>query len=111
MLFNADTQDAKDKATRYIRENINAPYVSASVSTLGGASRASIMMSVSLDKKEKWPNLIYQNSRYFLMSLDRNGVLEQFNSHYKLSKRFRKARAKSLGDAVVKINKYISQVR
>ena len=111
MLFNAETQEARDKAARYVRDNISAPYVGASVSTLGGIARASIMISVSLDDKKKWHNGIFQNSRYFQMSLDRNGELEQFGLSYKLPKKFRKAKVKSLGDAVVKINKYISQVR
>ena len=111
MIFNANTEAQRKAVADYVRKNIKAPFVSVKVSTLGGASRASVMINVSLDKKEKWSNGIFQNSRYFMMSLGRDGELEQFSLHYKLPKKFRKARAKSLGDAVVKINKYIGQIR
>ena len=111
MIFNANTEAQRKAVADYVRKNVNAPFVSVQVSTLGGVSRASVMIKASLDKKEKWYNGIFQNSRYFMMSLDRNGELEQFSSHYKLPKKFRKVRAKSLGDAVVKINKYISQIK
>ena len=111
MIFNADTEAQRRTVADYVRSNINTPYVRVAVSTLGGVSRASVMIRVSLDKKEKWANGIFQNSRYFQMSLDRNGELEQFSLHYKLPRKFRKAKAKSLGDAVVKINKYVGQIK
>ncbi|KKN59645.1 hypothetical protein LCGC14_0539720 [marine sediment metagenome] len=111
MLFNAGTKEEQTRVAKYMERNIKAPYVHASVSTLGGVARASVLLRVSLDPKSKWANGIFQNSRYFQMSLDRDGVLEQFSLHYRLPKKFRKAKAKSLADAVLKINKYIGQVR
>ncbi len=112
MLFDANTQEEREKASRYMRENINAPYVSAKVSILGGAHRASVMIVLSLDKKETWANGILQNSRYLMFRLERDGELENFQKDYKIkAKRMRKTKAKSLGDAVVKINKYLAQVR
>lgn len=111
MIFNANTDTQRKAVADYVRKNINAPYVSVVVATLGGVARAAVMIKVSLDEKRKWPNAILHNSRYFMMSLERDGELEQFSSHYKLPKKFRKAKVKSLGDAVVKINKYISQIK
>ena len=111
MIFNAGTEAQRKATANYMQRNIKAPYVHVSVSTLGGVARASVMIRVSLDPKSKWANGIFQNSRYFLMSLDRSGVLEQFSLHYQLPKKFRRAKAKSLPDAVLKINRYIGQVK
>ena len=110
MIFNADTQGKREQVARYLRSNINAPVVSVNISILGGVHRASAIITVGLDKKP-WVNNIFENSRYFHMSLERNGELDQFRKSYKIPKKFRKARAKSLGDAVVKINKYIGQLK
>jgi hypothetical protein len=40
------------------------PYVNVNRSTLGGEDRASLLATISLDKKEKWNNGILENSRY-----------------------------------------------
>lgn len=77
------------------------PAVSAQLSTLGGPQNASIIIILSLDKKETWINGIYQNSRFSMFSLN-NGKLEQIAKHHQLSK-FRKSTIKSNDDVVSKI--------
>jgi len=111
MIFNAETPAKRGAVSKYLESKIKAPYVSVQVSTLGGVARASAMIRVSLDKKASWANGIFENSRYFRISLDRNGTTEQFSASYQLPKKMRKAKAKSLADAVLRINKYINAVK
>lgn len=40
------------------------PFVNVNRSTLGGENKASLLVTVSMDKREKWPNNILENSRY-----------------------------------------------
>ena len=110
-IFDADTEGKRGKVRSHLKSKIKAPFTYVAISTLGGLSRASAMITVSLDNKKAWPNGILRNSRYFMLSLDRNGVLEQFTVSYKIPKKMRKARAKTLADAVLKINKYIRDIR
>lgn len=107
MIFNAYTNDQKREVERALEQGIHAPYVNVMVSTLGGANNASAMINVSLDSRGAWHNGIFHNSRYFMISLSRDGELEQFSKHYVLPK-MRKAKVKSLGDALTKINNYIA---
>ena len=95
----------------FIESRIKAPYVHSQVSTLGGVNRASIIIKVSLDPKPKWANGIYQNSRYSMWHLGRDGTLEQFSLSYGLGKKMRKQKASSLPDAIARINKYLSTVK
>lgn len=106
-IFNADTQSRIAAIDRFFNNRVKAPYVYTQVSTLGGASRASIIVKVSLDPKSKWVNDIFQNSRYFMVHIHRDGELDMFSKSYKLEK-MRKSKVKSLPEAVAKINKYIS---
>lgn len=110
MIFNAETPARRGAITKYLEAKINAPYVYAQVSTLGGVARASAIVKVSLDKKSSWQNGILQNSRYFMVSIDRSGTVEQFSVSYRL-KKMRKSKAVSLADTVVRINKYIASVK
>lgn len=103
--------DITKEYAKKIEKEINAPVVETSISTLGGKDRSSIMISISLDPKNEWPNNIFQNSRYMQFSLDYEGILEQFTKSYKIEKKFRKARPKSIEDAIKKINNYISKIK
>jgi len=86
------------------------------ISTLGGDERVTIMLLVSLDPKDQWPNHILENSRYFRMSLSRTGTLEQFHRPYdpKTKSRmpkFRKRKVRSIDDMIKKINQYIGAIQ
>jgi len=105
-----DANNAKSYAA-YISRHVQAPYVHSQVSTLGGPTRVAILVRVSLDPKSKWANGIFQNSRYFQLHLSRDGTLEQFSVSYRLPKKMRKSKAKSLTDVVRRLNKYIDDVR
>ncbi len=95
-----------------IAETINAPHVSAKISTLGGKGRESLFFTISLDNKILWPNGIFQNSRYliFVVNNDTNS-LELVNKHYKITEKFRKTKVKSIIEAVNKINAYINSIK
>ena len=110
-IFNADTPARKSAINKYMERGIKAPYVYSQVSTLGGVTRAAVIINVSLDPKSKWPNGILQNSRHAMFHLGRNGVLEQFAGSYRLSKKMRKTTVKSLADAAEKINRYLAKAK
>jgi hypothetical protein len=110
-IFNADSQSRISAIDSFLNKRIKAPYVYSQVSTLGGVPHATALVKVSLDSKSKWHNGILQNSRYFMIRIDRNGEMEMFSKSYKLQSRMRGQTAKSLPDAVARINKYISSVR
>ena len=95
-----------DSVIRKLYFGIKAPYFHANKSTLGGPTRASAMITVSLDPKEEWKNGILQNSRYFNMSYNIDGTLELFSGGHKMPK-FRKVRIKNVEDAIDRINKFI----
>ncbi len=104
-------EDEVKKAIVELRKGINAPFVNVNVSTL--SKHSTIMIKISLDDKKDWTNNIYQNSRYSQFSLENDpkvSNLEQFSMHYKLSKKFRKCKVKTIKDAITKINKYISEI-
>ena len=111
MIFNADTPGDRLTLSRALEARIKAPYTHVEISTLGGVSRASALITVSLDPKSTWFNRILHNSRYFMIHLNHDGVMEQFAGSYRLRKKLRKTRVKSLVDAVAKINKYIAEVK
>lgn len=56
-------------------------YFNAYVSGIGGPGRASVLITVSKDKKENWPNGILENSRYGKFHLSYNGRLEMITKH------------------------------
>jgi hypothetical protein len=98
-LFDPTDKGLVDKVSK----GIHAPYVNVSISTLGGVDRASLLIKLSLDPKEKWGNGILQNSRYAMFRVDRPGTVELFSGGGK----FRNANVKTLDDAINKINDYI----
>jgi len=110
-IFNADTPARRSAIVRYLNSKIKAPAVSSQVSTLGGVNRASAIVHVSLDPKSRWANGIFQNSRYFIMSITRDGAMEMFSKSYRLKDKMRKSKVASLPVAVAKINKYIVRVK
>jgi hypothetical protein len=101
-----------------IKSQVNAPYVNARISTLGGYGRATLMIAVSLDPKENWANNIFENSNYMRFSLGQDGLLNQFvlsvydksRNRIRGIKKFRKTMVKSTDEMVAKINKYIDHV-
>jgi len=92
-------------------ENVNAPAVKAQISTLGGAGRHSLMITMSLDKREDWVAGILHNSRYMFFSLSQGGKLEQFNRAHTIEPKFRTRTVGSVDDAIAKINTYIEKVK
>jgi hypothetical protein len=74
-----------------LKGGIEAPYVSARPSTLGGPENVSIMFTISADPRESWTNGILQNSRYGNFSLDPDGTVEMFSGSLP---KFRKRKVK-----------------
>lgn len=100
-LFN--NQDAQEFADKLGAE-IDAPYVSVRVSSLGNES--TIFVRISMQAESEWSNRIYHSSPGCILGLYQDGVIE---STYisGLYKRFRKTSVKSWEQAIEKINTYI----
>lgn len=58
------TQADAEELNRLLLTNPMFPVVQVRLDTLGGAHRASLMISLSMDPRSTWTNGIYQNSRY-----------------------------------------------
>ncbi len=96
-----------DSVVEKLQAGIKAPYVKVYKSTLGGIERPTVMITVSMDSKETWAYGIIENSRYFKMSYQKDGTMEVFTAQYRMNSKFRKTKAKSIDDAIAKINKFI----
>jgi len=102
--------DDAHELVKKLKKQIDAPEVSASIATLGGKERPSVILSVSLNPKNEWPNGIYMNSMYSKFYITYDGIIEQFAKNYKIKKKFRKSRFKNTDDVIKKINKYIKEI-
>lgn len=102
------TKDEVAEVSREIERGLNAPFVHVQKATLGPT--ATVMILVSLDPKSEWQNNILENSRYFRMSLQSDGELDQFTRSHEIAKKFRKRYVKDASEAVKKINQYIKQM-
>ncbi len=105
-----DDKEGAQEVAKYIQKNIKAPVVKASVSSLGPLD--TVMIDISLDKKEDWINNIFQNSRYLQVRFDSDpskSNLEVFGKSHKIDAKFRKQKARSKEEAVKKLNNYIKK--
>lgn len=100
-IFDYETLQAEKEN---IYNAINAPYKRIQISTLGGKENVTLLISLSLDKKENWEYGIFQNSRYYHFSIENIGVVENFGSGQGI-KKIRKKRIKSLKEGIEYINK------
>lgn len=89
-----------------LKNGIKAPYVNVAYSTLGGKDRVTILLIISLDKRETWKNGIIENTNYTRLSLNRNGEVHSFSGF-----KVRKFRAKSIPEVITKINQALDKTR
>lgn len=101
--------DDENDIKRDIEKEIEAPFVTTQMSSLGGKENASIIITVSLDPEREWENGILENSRFLRFHLERNGELENFTVGMGIDK-MRKKNVKSIDDAIDKINRHIDKV-
>lgn len=102
--------DAADTLASRIKKEIDAPYVNAKISTLGGKHRPAVMVTISLDPKDQWESNILQNSRWMMFSIDHDGVINQ-HARDRAVPNFRKARFKTPDEVIQKINRYLAQTK
>jgi hypothetical protein len=88
-----------------------APYARVDLSTLGGAERSAIMITISLDARETWSNGILQNSRYMHMSIDTKDLRLEHFSGYGCGKFMRAGKNKTLEQAIGKILAYVEKAK
>ena len=92
------------------------PYVSAQVSALGGADRASILFTISFDAREDWVNGYLENSNYRRFHWLHDLTLDDFAGHigpptFKVGVKFRKTKAADVAAVLSKVGKFISDVK
>ena len=86
------------------------PFFNVHISTLGGENRASIIITLSLDKKSDWSNGIFENSRYCRFYIS-NGKkkkfeIEQFSRQYNIPK----VRKSQTNDLIPKLSQIFSKI-
>lgn len=109
VMFNKENLEDVHKE---IETKINAPFVRVFRSSLGNGTH--IIFKISLDEKKDWPNNIFENSRHFQFSLDATlskSNLELYSKDYQVKEKFRKVKAKSVEDAIKRVNDYLDKVR
>jgi hypothetical protein len=93
------------------KQTIEAPYVQAGISLLGGRENAALMVTISFEAKEKWENGILQNSNYMHLKIENDGSLEMFKKPNTNLNSMRKTKIETLEQASKKINAYIEKVK
>ncbi len=116
--FWTDKDSVKD-AIKQIKKGLKnaVPYLDGiHYSTLGG--EPNIVGKISLDKKKDWTNGILENSRWALIYLSPNGVLDTIRmngySDFKTRKKvpiLRKSKNKNLKQAIDRMGRYFTVVR
>jgi hypothetical protein len=86
------------------------PFARVSLSTLGGAERASIMIALSLDARETWSCGIFENSRYMHIMIDTKDLQLEHFSGYGCGK-MRAGKNKTLEQAIGKILAHVEKIK
>lgn len=82
------------------------PFMNVQRSTLGGELRASLLITISLDKKETWSNNILENSRYAHFRIGQARI--QHFSGYKTTN-MRAAKVINIDKAIEKLMKWVKE--
>ena len=80
---------------------LDFPFVSCSISTLGGRENISCIVTISKDKRETWPNGYLENSVYARLHVFQNGDVKQFSGY---GLKLRKFTGKNVEHMAGKIN-------
>lgn len=107
-LFYGETPESSELIEKL--NSIDAPYVYAYESSLGGRQNASVLLTVSMSDKSGWKYGILENSKYIKFHIGTDGKIESFSGSLDGILKFRKCTAKSIDDVVGKINAYLQKV-
>ena len=113
-------KDSVKNVIKQIQKGIKVPY--ADGLGLGALSRRdehpTIIGKISLDKKSDWPNGILENSRWALVTIYPNGVIDtvRMNGYGNFKERkkvpvLRKSKNKDLRQVIQRLGKYFTVVR
>ena len=113
-------KDSVKNVIKQIQKGIKVPY--ADGLGLGALSRRdehpTIIGKISLDKKSDWPNGILENSRWALVTIYPNGVIDtiRINGYGNFKERkkvpiLRKSKNKDLRQIITRLGKYFTVVR
>jgi hypothetical protein len=95
-----------DDIVEQLKTQLHFPYKSVQPASLGDRENVSIMLTVSLDKKEEWPNEILENSRYARFRVENNGTVENFSGNLPHITKFR---VKSINELIEKLQEKIKE--
>lgn len=107
-IFVGDKESVKVAASE-IRSKLEsvAPYINTQTGILGYDT---IFVDIGFEEKSKWAHGIFDNSIRIKLELDSEGTIETVIKSREI-KPFRKAKAKSLDDAIAKITKYVENTK
>lgn len=100
--------DLSDESIKKIQNDVKAPYVDVGKPPLDDGT--SIYVHVSLDKKKDWAHGYFINSRHSTFFIYKDGIVEQTDKSYQIKDKFRKSKARSIDEAINKINKYVELI-
>ena len=91
----------QDNANQVHAALAHLPYATVQFSTLGSVEKASILVTISKQKKEDFPSHILQNSNYRMFHLTHDMRLESFSGYN--TNKFRAGKVKSVEHAIEKL--------
>ena len=118
-IFNINGFDVNNMIDYIKSSGINLPYLQVTNGVLGNET---IMILASFDPKSEWNHGYVENSQYFRMMIESNGVMEVFTQSLhqrnirksydtRLKTKFRKSTVKDKESVIKKLNEYIEKVR
>ena len=118
-IFNVNGFDVNNMIDYIKSSGIKLPYLQVTKAALG---LDSIMILASFESKSEWKHGYVENSQYFRMVIESNGVMEVFMQSLhqrnirksydtRLKTKFRKSTVKDKESVIKKLNEYIEKVR
>ncbi len=92
-----------DDIIKDVHAGIDAPYIHVGRTALGGTP----IITVCLKAKKDWSHGILENEIYAYWNIDENGTVENWSRFSRDIPKHRKFKAKSLVDAIERINKHV----
>lgn len=97
----------KDEIIETAGKKIDVPYLHVGLSALGRTP----IITVCLKPKEDWAHGIMQNEHHAWWNIDEDGTVENWGKFTNSFPKHRKFKAKSIEDAMIRINTYIQAVK
>lgn len=90
-----------DEVRSKLVNGLNYPFVSCTISSLGGKENMSMLLTISKNARENWHFGILENSEYLKLHISNKGKVEGFSGSLKL----RSFTASNIDKVISNINK------